>query len=76
PKTCLGQYESAIMDFDTAIRLDPDHANAYFIRGGGKMVLGETREAKQDWKTALKLATQLGNVKLKKQIKSALRQFG
>ena len=42
---------------------------------GGKMVLGRTWQAKQDLKTALKLATHAGDVQLKKQIKILLRKL-
>ena len=43
-----------------------DHAPAYYNRGLAKEQLGQLWEAEQDWRTALKLATQADNVELKK----------
>ena len=37
--------------------------------------LGRNMEAKQDWKTALKLATEAGDVELKASIEGYLRQL-
>ena len=70
-----GQYEAAIDDYDNAIRLKPDDANAYYDRGLAKKKLGQTSGSEQDWRTALKLATQTGNVTLKNQIENVLPQF-
>ncbi|MXZ00692.1 tetratricopeptide repeat protein, partial [Candidatus Poribacteria bacterium] len=70
----LGQYEAAIDDYDNAIRLKPDNANAYYDRGLAKKKLGQTAGAKQDWRTALKLATQAGNVYLKNRLENVLQQ--
>ena len=70
-----GQYASAINDYDKVIRLNPNHAPAYYQRGVAKLVLGQTRRAKQDLQTALKLATQVGDVQLKSEIESVLDQL-
>ena len=74
-KCNLGRYAAAIVDYDNAIRLEPNDADAYYDRGLAKEKLGQTSEAEQDWRTALKLATQAGNVKLKNKIESVLLQF-
>ena len=50
-----------ITDFDTAIRLKPDHANAYLNRGVAKVLLNRISEAKRDLRTALRLAKQAGD---------------
>ena len=68
-----GQYDDAITAQNIVIRLKPDYAPAYYNRGLAKEQLGQTREAEQDWQTALKLATQTGNVELKNHIESELR---
>ena len=39
-----------------------------------KEQLGELREAKQDWQTALKLASKTNNIKLINEIKNVLQQ--
>ena len=60
----LGQYFAAIADYDIAIRLNPDYANAYYNRGIAKALLNRRGEAKQDFRTALRLAKQAGDTSL------------
>ena len=60
----LGQHFAAIADYDIAIRLNPDYANAYYNRGLAKALLNRTWEAKQDVRTALRLAKQAGDTSL------------
>ena len=72
-KDNLGQHAAAIRDYDKAIQLKPDHTRAYVNRGAVKTLLNRTWEAKQDLKTALKLAEQAGDEDLKAKIKDALR---
>ena len=43
-KDALGRYESAIADYDEAIRLQPDFSKAYNNRGGRQGRVGATRE--------------------------------
>ena len=74
-KCNLGRYEAAIVDYDNVIRFEPNDAAAFYDRGLAKEKLGQISEAEQDWRTALELATQTGNVKLKNQIESVLLQF-
>ena len=74
-KCNLGRYEAAIVDYDNVIRFEPNDASACYNRGLAKEKLGQISEAEQDWRTALELATQTGNVKLKNQIESVLLQF-
>ena len=61
-------------DYDSAIGLAPNDANAYFGRGLVKKTLNKTLEALQDFQTALELAAQVGDVALKDDIKSFLTQ--
>ena len=72
-KRDLKQYEAAIADYDIAILLKPDDAFAYYMRGAAKALLNRTWEAKQDFRTALKLATKSGNARLKALIERALQ---
>ena len=77
-KHYLGQSFVDIADYDKAIRLEPDDAfNAftYFKRGDSNYKLGRIGEAKQDYRTALKLAEQSGNEWLKANIEETMRLF-
>ena len=51
----MGQYQRAIQDLDEAIRLDPQYAHAYFIRGTAYDRLGQTEQANQDFDEAIRL---------------------
>ena len=48
----LGNYESALADFDKVLRLNPDDAEAYFNRGNTKMMLRDVYGACSDWHQA------------------------
>ena len=72
-KADLGQYFAAISDYDIAIRLKPDFATAYYNRGVAKALLRRTWEAKQDLRTALRLAKKAGDAHLKTQIEEVLQ---
>ena len=71
----LSQYFAAISDYDKAIQLKPDHANAYLNRGVAKTSLNRTEEAKQDLRTALRIAEKTGDKNLKAIIDEVLRLF-
>ena len=58
-KSELGQYESAIADYDMAIQLRPDYAIAYNDRGVVKGKLGEYDAAIADYDEAIHLAPDL-----------------
>ena len=72
-KMRTNKVHSAISDLDMAIQLKPDYAIAYFNRGLAKGFLGHHNEEKQDFKTALSLAEESGNVRLKAQIEEVIR---
>jgi Flp pilus assembly protein TadD len=55
PTGPLGQYERAIQDYDVVIRLDPQEAMAYYIRGLVYERLGKTKEAELDFQKAKEL---------------------
>jgi tetratricopeptide (TPR) repeat protein len=52
----MGNVEQALADYDQAIRLSPEDAKAYYIRGLTHQRLGKYEEAAQD----LALAADLG----------------
>ena len=51
----LGDYKDAITDYDIAIRLNPDNANAYNNRGVAKAKLGQHFAAIADYDIAIRL---------------------
>lgn len=69
------QYLDKIRKYNVTISLFPGDANAYFNRGIVKYKLGLTSEGKLDLRTALRLATQQGKVKLKNTIEETLRNL-
>jgi tetratricopeptide (TPR) repeat protein len=52
-KLRLKEYEYAISDFDKAISLSPDFAEAYFKRGEAKSSSGSHYRAIEDYNTAI-----------------------
>ena len=55
-KKCgLGQYESAIADFDRVIELNPQDAEIYYYRGNAKFKLGLNESAEKDYAKAKEL---------------------
>ena len=50
-----GQYDPAIADYDTAIRLDPGFGDAYFTRGNAWAFKRDTDRAIADYDTAISL---------------------
>jgi tetratricopeptide (TPR) repeat protein len=53
--TKLGQYQMAIEDFNKAIRLKPDYADAYNNRGIAYTKLGQYQRAIEDFNEAIRL---------------------
>ena len=51
----IGQYEAAIVDYNTAIRLKPDHALIYYDRGEAKYHSGQYEAAITDYDTFIRL---------------------
>lgn len=54
-KSTLGQPYEEIVDYNEAIRLDPNFAEAYYNRGSTKDGLGQYKEAIQDFDDAIRL---------------------
>ena len=71
-KMKLSQDAKAIIDYNLAIFFNPNGVHAYLYRGVAKDNLGQESEAQQDWRIALKLAEQMGDTELLKQIQQKL----
>ena len=50
----IGQYQQAISEYTTTIRLDPEYIGAYLNRGNIFMDAGQVEEARQDYEEVLK----------------------
>ena len=50
-----GDYYGAIVDWDQAIELNPEYAEAYYVRGVVKHKLGDHDGAEADRKQAIEL---------------------
>ena len=57
----LGDYKGAIADYDSAIRLKPDYADAYNNRGVAKDDLGQHFAAIADYDSAIRLKPDYAN---------------
>ena len=57
----LGQYQLAIEDFNKAISLKPDYANAYYNRGIAYVKLGQYQLAIEDYNKAISLKPDYAN---------------
>ena len=53
-----GKYEEAIADYNEAIRINPESAEAYYNRGTTKDMLGRHEEAIEDYKEASRVNPQ------------------
>ena len=54
-RAARGKFASAIKDYDTAIRLAPDFADAYINRANAREELGDLEGAIKDYSTAIRL---------------------
>lgn len=65
----------AIVDYDTAIRLKPNDADAYYNRGVAKVELSLINRARQDFETARDLAREAGNDSIADAAEQLLREL-
>ena len=71
----LGRHEAAVADYDEAIRLKPNYAEAYNNRGISKGKLGLIDEARKDFEIALELARKANDAKIVTQAEQLLRDL-
>ncbi|MEL0589997.1 MAG: tetratricopeptide repeat protein, partial [Planktothrix rubescens PR222] len=71
----LKDYQGAISDYDKALRIDPNDADAYNNRGVALYMVGDKRKARGDWETAAQLYRQQGNEDGYKNAMDNLRNF-
>lgn len=71
----LSEHFIAIQDYNKAIDANPDYAFAYLRRGIANYLLDRSWAAKKDWETALELAEQTGNKRLKTQTEKLLKRL-
>lgn len=57
-------YQGAIANYDSALRLNPDYAIAYYNRGLAKSGLGDKQGALSDFQDAAELYAQQGNTEM------------
>ncbi len=49
------QHSEAIMDYDTAVRMNPDYPDTYLDRGNSRYAIGDLEKAVQDFSEAIRL---------------------
>ena len=69
------QLDTALSNFETAVKLDPQLADAVVNRGLVYQQLGFTAKAKEDLNRAAELFRQQGKTESYNQIKQMLQQF-
>ena len=74
-KSGLELYFDAVLDFVEAIHLDSNDADAYFGRGLMWHAVNDGKMAREDFETALRLATLADDQSLKTDIEKAIRQL-
>ena len=74
-KNKSGRHEDAIADYDEAIRLKPDLADAFINRGIAKTVLGLKDEARKDFETGLESARNANNPNIVRRAEQSLRDL-
>ncbi|HBK66514.1 MAG TPA: hypothetical protein DEA78_00585, partial [Cyanobacteria bacterium UBA11159] len=57
----LGDKEGEIADYNQAIDINPNYANAYYGRGNARAALGYTKDAIADFEKAAELLKKDGN---------------
>ena len=72
-KSALKRYFAAILDLDAAIRLEPNDGRTYLGRGLIWFILRDRQKAREDYRTAMRLAILADNESLKAEIEKALR---
>ncbi len=71
----MKDYEKAIADYDEAIRLNSNYANAYYNRGVAHFNLGKKDKALADWKEAGKIYQQLEQEKDYQHVDKLIKKY-
>ena len=74
-KALCEEFDAAIIDYNEAIRIEPDYAEAHANLGMAKAGLERIDEARSDFQTALELAEQQSNTDLKAFVENQLQQL-
>ena len=57
----LGDKQAAIQDYNQALKINPNNADAYYNRGNAYATLGDKFQAISDFQQAAKIYQQQGN---------------
>ena len=71
-----GDNQGAIADYNQAIKLKPDNAEAYYNRGGIKMSTGDNQGAINDLRQAAKLFQQQNEMENYQKVMNVLKKLG
>ena len=72
----MKEERRAIVDYNQAIQLNPNYANAYYNRGLAYQQLGENQRALADFREAARLYQQQGNTTGYQKANDRIRQLG
>jgi len=68
----LGQHETAVQEFETVKKSDPDYVATYFQLGQLYQKMGQTHEAEKTFRTGITVATKLGEDHTRSELEGAL----
>jgi len=71
----MREYDKAISDFNKAIELKPDYAEAYRDLGKAYVAIGDTAKATEAFETAISLFEEQGNSYAAKQVRQLLEEL-
>ena len=71
----MREYDKAISDFNKAIELQSDYAEAYRDLGKAYVAIGDTANAKEAFETAVRLFEEQGNPYVAEQVKQLLEEL-
>ena len=68
----LGQHGTAVQEFETVKKNDPDYVASYFQLGQLYQKMGQTHEAEKTFRTGITVATKLGEDHTRSELEGAL----
>ncbi|MER3493461.1 MAG: hypothetical protein C4323_14700, partial [Mastigocladus sp. ERB_26_2] len=75
PKIPNGFYKGAIADYTSALKINPNYADAYYNRGIARYNLGDNQGAIADLQKAAELFRQQGNTQLYQKALELIRKY-